>query len=105
MGRRARTDKEQVKARGLRLPSVATERRGREEERGRGTQRDRLRRHVCVRASCHSGQWPWQQAVRSAEGREEIEGLSRQQLCWGGEGSLSLKRQEPLHNVMTCVTL
>lgn len=56
MGRRARTDKERVKARGLRLPSVATELRGREEERGRGTQWDCLRRHVYARATCHSGQ-------------------------------------------------
>lgn len=28
---------------------------------------DCLRRHVYVRTTCHSGQWPWQQALRSAE--------------------------------------
>lgn len=57
IGCRAWTDKEpseRVKARGLLLPPVAAELHG-EEEGGRGTRWDCLRRHIYVRATCHSG--------------------------------------------------
>lgn len=34
---------------------------------GGETHWDRLRRHICVRTTCHSGQWLWQKAMRSAK--------------------------------------
>lgn len=73
--------------------------------RARGTRWDRLRRHICVRTTCHSEQWLWQKAMRSAKWREgsEADTIATQAVTATalmkakGWAVPPLKGQKPLH--------